>query len=83
MTSSEAFALGKERPPGGRRLLPIVVVAAWSACYLVLGLVWAFGGSVAYPFDAGGEGSGDTLLDPMPVSAGGGVVAVRPQEDPR
>ncbi|ASR34517.1 hypothetical protein BAY61_05390 [Prauserella marina] len=54
--------------------MPVVVVALWSVCYLVLGLVWTFGGSVAYPFDAG-DGAGDTLLDPLPVSAGGGVLA--------
>ncbi|MFB4290414.1 hypothetical protein ACBI99_22410 [Nonomuraea sp. ATR24] len=54
--------------------MPLVIVAAWSVSYLVLGLLWASGGP-GYPFDAGGEGVGNTLLDPLPAAAGGGALA--------
>ncbi len=56
-------------------MVPVLVVAAWSVTYLILGLLWAFGGP-GYPFDAGRAGMGNTILDPLPAAAGGAVLAV-------
>ncbi|MFC7717214.1 hypothetical protein [Nonomuraea recticatena] len=63
-------------PPGSRRtIVPALIVVVWSASYLALGLLWAFGGP-GYPFDASRPGAGNTLLDPLPAAAGGGVLAM-------
>lgn len=53
----------------GLSRVALVVAAVWSLSYTVLALVWLLGGS-GYPFDAGGEGRGHTLLDPLPVTGG-------------
>ncbi|MFI6538784.1 hypothetical protein ACIBHY_40465 [Nonomuraea sp. NPDC050547] len=63
-------------PPGSRRtIVPVLILVVWSVSYLALGLLWAFGGP-GYPFDAGRAGAGDTLLDPLPAAAGGGLLAM-------
>lgn len=55
--------------------MPVLIIVVWSVSYLALGLLWALGGP-GYPFDAGRTGAGNTLLDPLPAAAGGGVLAV-------
>ncbi|MGW4802141.1 hypothetical protein ACWEPC_57980, partial [Nonomuraea sp. NPDC004297] len=54
--------------------MPVLITGVWSVSYLALGLLWALGGP-GYPFDAGGQGTGNTLLDPLPTAAGGSVLA--------
>ncbi|MCF6467263.1 hypothetical protein FAF44_02400 [Nonomuraea sp. MG754425] len=54
--------------------MPVLITGVWSVSYLALGLLWALGGP-GYPFDAGGQGTGNTLLDPLPTAVGGSVLA--------
>ncbi|MFI6817641.1 hypothetical protein ACIBG7_34960 [Nonomuraea sp. NPDC050328] len=61
-------------PRSIRAFVPVLIIVVWSVTYLVLGLLWAFGGP-GYPFDAGRTGPGGTLLDPVPAAVGGSTLA--------